>query len=193
MPITKSCCDNRAVKRVRSTCATSCCKVIAAWTVDCQYITAETVETAQDGLCAIGTFTGWTVSPALTKILHVLDLDTSYTNTFKYSTNISDSNCIEYTLESEFKVEYATPDQICAVSMLQGTRSPVIVQTTKPDFAFYLLNYDGDASWTMEQDSVCSAKLKLNTTKGTRGAVIFQSGGTDAATETFITNNLNTD
>ncbi len=192
MPITKSCCDNRAVKKVNATCVTNCCKVVGAWTVDCQYITAETVATAQAGLCPIGIFTGWTVAPATQKILHVLDLDNTYANTFKYSSNISDSGCVEYTLESEFKVEYATPDQICAVGLLQGTRSPVIVQTTKPNFAYYLLNYDGDAAWTMEQDSVCYVKLKLNTTKGTRGALILQSGGTDAATATFITNNLNT-
>ena len=192
MPITKSCCDQRAIRKQSASCVTNCCKVIGAWTIDCQYITAETVTTALTGLCPIGTFTGWTVSPATQKVLHQIDLDKTGSNTFKYSTNIADSGCVDYTLEAEMKVEYSTPDQMCAVSNMQGTKTPLLVQTTKPNFAYYLLNYDGDATWTMEQDGICYAKLKLNTTIGTRGPLIFQSGGTDAATATFITANLST-
>lgn len=192
MAITKSCCDNRAIKKQHISCITNCCKVIAAWLVDCQYITEETVATAQNGLCDIGTFTGWTVSPANQKILHAIDLDNNATNTFKYNTETGDNTCVTYVLDSEFKVEYGTPNQMCAVHNLQGQKSPLIVQTTKSNFAYYLLNYDGDAIWTMEQDGICYAKLKLTGKEGTRGALILQAGGTDAATATFITNNTST-
>lgn len=192
MAITRVCCDVRGVITASGTCSSTCCKVIGAWVMDCQYIATETVATAQAGLCALGTMTNWTVTPITQRILHRLDLDSSFANTYKYSTTYnSDKGCVEWSLESEFRVDYSTPDQKCAVHILAGKRNPMVVQNSRSNFAYEILNYTGEATWSFEQDG-CKARLKLNVSDGTMGALPLQVGGTDAATATFITNNLST-
>lgn len=193
MPISKNCCNNYAIKNASTnTCSSTCCKVLKAWVMDCQYITTETSTTALTGVCTLGTLTGFTVAPATQKVLHVLELDTTFANTYKYSTSVNtDSGCTEWSLESTFRVEYKTPDQMCAVTNMQGSRAPLLVWTSKTNFGYTLLNYTGEGIWTMEQQG-CMVDLKLTMTAGSGGPVPFQVGGTELATATFIAANLST-
>lgn len=192
MPINKVTCTTRRLV-APGVCASICCKIIEAYSVDASLIATETYAAAQLGLCVEGTLTGWTLISAANRPLHSIALDGTFAHSVKYSTSITDG-CTKYSTEVVLRSYYNTPENVCAATLLNGTTNGLIVRISgNPTHEYQYVNADGSATWTFEtQSNLCKVDLKLSGSEGSRPNLPILVGGTTAATTTFITNNLAT-
>ena len=195
MPLNTVCCNARKIANPATGCASTCCKIIEAYVIECQYFATQTYATASTGLCTEGTMTNYTVTPAGTRNLHTISLDSDFDSTFTESSTISDSGCPEYTMDVTMRAPYGvSADNVCNVRLLIGSANSVLVRYSgNANMPYAIWNPDGKAKWTHTSvANGCKADLKLTSTTGTRAFIPILVGGTEAATTAFVALNLST-
>ena len=179
MPLNTVCCNARKIANPATGCVTTCCKIIEAYVIECQYFATQTYATASTGLCTEGTMTNYTVTPAGTRNLHSIALDPDFDHSFVENSSITDSS---------------SADNVCNVRLLIGSTNPLLVRYSgNANMPYAIWNPDGKAKWTHTSvANGCKADLKLTSTTGTRAFIPFLVGGTEAATTAFVALNLST-
>ncbi len=190
-----NCCTARKITNPATGCVTTCCKIIEAYVIECQYFAVQTYTTASSGLCTEGTMTNYTVTPAGTRNLHTITLDSDYDSTFTESSSLNDQGCTEYTMDVTMRAPYGvSADNVCNVRLLIGSTNPVLVRYSgNSSMPYAIWNPDGKAKWTHTTvANGCKVDLKLTSTTGYRAFIPFLVGGTETATTAFVALNLST-
>ena len=195
MPLNTVCCNARKIANPATGCVTTCCKIIEAYVIECQYFATQTYATASAGLCTEGTMTNYTVTPAGTRNLHSIALDPDFDHSFGENSSIADGGCAEFGMEITIRTPYGVgADNVCNVRLLIGSTNPLLVRYSgNANMPYAIWNPDGKAKWTHTSvANGCKADLKLTSTTGTRAFIPFLVGGTEAATTAFVALNLST-